>query len=454
MFEYDPFGKPFHEVTATDLVRLHDVEEGWYVEFKQIVPTAKSIAKSIAAFANHYGGWLVYGIRKIQGRSLTASDYLGVPSADGPALLSRIRDAVRDSVNPPVYFEARQLDGPEAAVGLESGRSIILVRVPLGRNAPYVHSSGVIYRRVGDASDPKPENDRFVLDQLWTRSRRLHEDVAQWLSIRPEVSEGESGLPFCHLFVVPDPYTGDEMWHRLTFDQFCEAMRGTDTRGLSLHFDNFFTSSTGYVARMTTRNDPDLRVLTWEQAYSGSALVSLPLRTATFESTGVYETTLPFLSQLGPVAPDRIIDMNAFLLTVLSVVARYDTLRNRTGATSAAFAKVRLDGIWRRVPYLDCEAFLEFIQVNGLPRVQKDSCTAPHGLSVDSLIKLEPLEVEGKDDIQVIGEQVVKSIPLIRELLNAVGIPPTILVGKAEQLMVAILRGLDHLKAAGREPSV
>lgn len=41
-----------------------------------------------------------------------------------------------------------------------------MVHIPWGADAPSVHREGRIYRRVGDGSEPKAENDRFVLDQL------------------------------------------------------------------------------------------------------------------------------------------------------------------------------------------------------------------------------------------------------------------------------------------------
>ena len=62
MSDYNPFGKIIREIDTGDLSTLRDVSEGWYVEYKSEVPDAPSIAKSISALANTYGGWIFYGI--------------------------------------------------------------------------------------------------------------------------------------------------------------------------------------------------------------------------------------------------------------------------------------------------------------------------------------------------------------------------------------------------------
>ena len=40
---------------------------------------------------------------------------------------------------------------------------MVVVEIPQSRAAPHVHKDGRIYRRVADASEPKPETDRLSL---------------------------------------------------------------------------------------------------------------------------------------------------------------------------------------------------------------------------------------------------------------------------------------------------
>jgi hypothetical protein len=57
---YNPFSKDLHELSASDLLILKDTAEGWFIEYKGQALPPKTVAKSLAAFANHYGGWIFY----------------------------------------------------------------------------------------------------------------------------------------------------------------------------------------------------------------------------------------------------------------------------------------------------------------------------------------------------------------------------------------------------------
>jgi predicted HTH transcriptional regulator len=61
---YNPFDKRIEDLTFNDLKKLIDneVTEGFYVEFKSDFQQPQKIAKSIASFANTYGGWYLIGV--------------------------------------------------------------------------------------------------------------------------------------------------------------------------------------------------------------------------------------------------------------------------------------------------------------------------------------------------------------------------------------------------------
>ncbi|GHU52304.1 hypothetical protein FACS1894200_12850 [Spirochaetia bacterium] len=59
---FNPFGKNLKDIQENDLQNLHTVSEGWYIEYKSILPDSKKIAKSIASFANSYGGLYLIGV--------------------------------------------------------------------------------------------------------------------------------------------------------------------------------------------------------------------------------------------------------------------------------------------------------------------------------------------------------------------------------------------------------
>lgn len=170
MTAYSPFGKELKDLEAANLLALRQAAEGWYIEYKREVPNAASIAKSISAFANTYGGWVFYNVKEKSKEDAVAGAFPGVPRADVDASLQRIRQAVAGQVNPSPHFDMKVLWGPCAEIGLAADHAVICVQVAWSPAAPHVHKSGQIYRRVADGSEPRPEGDRFVLDQLFRRA--------------------------------------------------------------------------------------------------------------------------------------------------------------------------------------------------------------------------------------------------------------------------------------------
>lgn len=166
MPRYNPFQKPFEEIGVADLRSLQSVSEGWYIEYKREASKAGAMAKSVSAFANTHGGWLFYGVTEKSKEDAVARAFPEIPKADVDPALQRLRQAIANSVNPSPHYEALALWGPNLEFGLAADHAVICIYVPKEPNSPYVHKSGQIYRRVADGSEPKPENDHFVLDQL------------------------------------------------------------------------------------------------------------------------------------------------------------------------------------------------------------------------------------------------------------------------------------------------
>ena len=78
MISYNPFKKEIQDLQATDLAVLLEVAEGWFIEYKQGEVPPANIAKSLSAFANHYGGWVFYGIEEAADGSHQAGAFPGI----------------------------------------------------------------------------------------------------------------------------------------------------------------------------------------------------------------------------------------------------------------------------------------------------------------------------------------------------------------------------------------
>src|SRR5437588_5427959 len=162
---YNPFNKPVREtLTPEDLQVLvaDSVSEGYFVEYKGTLPESKKIAKSIASFANTYGGWYIVGVTT-DGHNV-AQQIPGFSLDDHHDPIASVRDSIRLGIDPvPVFFSQ--------VVTLTPKRVVLVVYVPGEQDTPFITKDGRIYRRVSDSSEPMPETQRPALDHLVVQGR-------------------------------------------------------------------------------------------------------------------------------------------------------------------------------------------------------------------------------------------------------------------------------------------
>ena len=254
---YRPFADNLSEVSPEDLGRLRDVHEGWYVEYKQQLIGNRELAKSLSSFANQYGGWLFLGVKE-DGKDHVADSFPGIPDSQVNLALDSIRNAAKDLIQPPPFYNVRVFPGPIEAIGLREGFSIIVVHVPEGPDCPYVHKDGRIYMRVGDSSQPKYVTDRATFDLLTRRGQEARSRLEERVMWSPVTSQGEENQPFIHMSILSDPYEVMGHWYGRGFEGFAEAMKG-----FGIPFYNIFSTHDGFVARQVGRNDENKRVFTW-----------------------------------------------------------------------------------------------------------------------------------------------------------------------------------------------
>ena len=255
---YRPFDKALNDVAPDDLAQLRNVHEGWYVEYKQEVIRERDLAKSLSSFANQYGGWLFLGVK--EDRTTHAADsFPGIPDAELAVAEQSLRNASKDLLHPPVFYNLRNFSGPIESIGLKRGHSIITVHIPEGPDSPYIHNDGRVYRRVGDASQPTHITDRSTFDLLAQRGERARSRLADRILWIPIVSQAEERQPFVHFTIMSDPYEVMGHWYDGSFTNFSTIMKG-----FRLPFDNIFSTSEGYIARQVKSGDPYYRGFTWD----------------------------------------------------------------------------------------------------------------------------------------------------------------------------------------------
>lgn len=275
-YDYNPFGKVFDSIIPEDLAVLLSVAEGWYVEYKREMPNASAVAKSITALANTYGGWIFYGVAEKSKDDPVAGSFPGIAREEADGCLQRLRQAVANHSHPAPYFRVKALFGPVDSLGLPEDRCIIIGQVPWGPQAPHIHKDGRIYRRVGDGSEPRPENDRYVLDQLWNRSSKITEEYANWIGRELETSEAEEHAAYVRLFLIADFWRDQQIKESVSLRRVREIM--SDVNGTyAIPFDNVYRTAGGFTCRQTANNDPEMLGLTWKLFGGFQSEVIIPL---------------------------------------------------------------------------------------------------------------------------------------------------------------------------------
>jgi len=171
---YNPFGKSVDELTESDLLEtLPGKRESWTFEYKgpDKISDGEGIAKSIASFANMYGGWLFIGIDADSGNEPELADIEGIAGDEG-CLTERVYQMCNSNLSPSPYVAC-------SVVELESGGAVIVVHVPQSPNPPHIlMKSGKVYVRSGDTTSPMDiVQDRQTLDRLYDRARENRDQV-------------------------------------------------------------------------------------------------------------------------------------------------------------------------------------------------------------------------------------------------------------------------------------
>lgn len=436
---YNPFNKDLRELSAIDLLILKDTAEGWFVEYKSQALPPKTVAKSIAAFANHYGGWILYGIESTRDGTNKADKFPGIDAAEVNRFIEQLRNASKDCVNPSVYYEHKVLNGPCSEIGLDDQKCIVVVAVPSGPDAPYVHIDGRVYRRIADASDPKMETDRFVLDNLWQCRREARERLNALLSQRYSPQWANQEVSYLDLFFLPDPLGVSHPLSEITFDEFVQVMSDKTTLGITNVFDNFFPMADGVIGRDVNINAPDGPITTWRHFFNGSSIVSMPLSTCDIGAVKPqrwlsgykHENDMLKLLSDGNYTRGVMLDLNQLMLVLLGCARRQRQLMKIGNVAAPLYIKAALHNVQYRIPFLDTGKYIEIVSQHGLPVIQYGDTFAPADTTFESLIlmpnsaiRIEPSEEEPSRQIETITSWQAEDIAEIAvRILNALGLP-------------------------------
>ncbi len=436
---FEPFDKMLSQLVADDLESLGRVTEGWYVEYKRDVLSAERLAKSLCAFANAEGGWLFLGISA--GSDNTAGSFSGLDTSARASIEDRIRQAANAHCSRPPMFETRFIEGPSSKVNLAAGKFICVIRVPSSEDVPHVHSSGVIFRRVGSGSEPKPETDRALLDQLLARRKRLERNIKRFTKWRPSLGRNVHTTSV-HIYLVPRRIGESPDPREIQFSEFPALLN----EGSGMRFDNFYTVAGGVVARSVFRSALLEQVHTIRYWHNGWAHLTLPVDSFSAGDSG--SSQLRHLAHLREfeahhaIDGRRIIDLTSLLFPLTEFMARYRRLLNVSNLRSSqVHARITIEGTGHRVPFVDMDSFPAFARAHGVAHVERDEITCPLGTGYAGLIMLdEPTDVEPQSAFYGFPD----AAALFKIVAESVGIPLSFFSDHPEALLPALRRRIAN----------
>lgn len=422
---FTPFHLPLDEISVSDLRVLLCTREGWYIEYKEAVPKPPSIAKSVSAFANTYGGFLFYGVRESSREEAVAGQFIGVDAQEISPLLERIRQAIVAHSSPEPHFNVRTLYGPCEEISLESGRAIICIEVPKSLRAPHVHKSGAIYRRVADSSEPTAENDRHALGELFKRSEELLSSYRDWYSNDPDFHIGEESHPYLRILISADPWRERLPWLNASVKEFRKLLNPIDPPAI-LPFDSIVTTRNGFLARQAKGNTLTALTLSWalRRDLTSEIIVPIPeisIRSASecaYELEGYDNKELFAKALQGQVFEKlRILDLNQLFPIFRGIFESFRRITDFIGWEHGISLDFKVLNASRSCPFLDVSRVLERAELHGVPVVFNFMEPLRHKFHPDKLIRIENTD-EG-DQIDPHTHAVI----LLMEICLSMGLP-------------------------------
>jgi len=375
---FNPFGKDFRDVKQADLEKLRSVAEGWYVEYKKEKPDGKKIAKSVSSFANSHGGTYFIGIES-DPKSNCAVNFGGV--VDSPDV---IRDSVRGNLQPFPYFETFAID-------IGNGKRVLMVAIHEGKDPPYIHSDGRIYRRQEAASDPIAENNRYAIDELYGKAQEFKQELEEFRQFDLTFCKGEGEIPYLEMFVNTAPFNHffiEDFFSKDNLEKVMNQFNASFIVEEEISSNKIsFSGNLKFDSVNTYHNSISLRYLEGQNlAYNGTTLVVdvfgnlkllIPLVAKYYSLENVLEN-LPerYLNVLGrsqeqSISSIGLLGARQIAGAIFGVMSNYVKYLDERHYKEGFEVKLRLTNCWRKTLYIDSETFMAHVENFGIPICMK-----------------------------------------------------------------------------------
>lgn len=367
------YHKPISEINTNTLRDLFDLEEGWFVEFKSSLPEGAKIAKSISSFANAHGGIIIYGAVEDQ-KTRKLKEFKGFNIEVAEQHLIKIRQSVESHVMPCPYYQAEKIKVSE-----DGDEYIIWVRVPKGKHVPYLHGSGVIYTRKGDASSPTPLTDISVLERLWQEGYRERERFSN--RINHLMSCMPSSYPSLDIFIKFEDFGFKDNDYILSFNDFKKLALESAIGNQPSFFDIVHPMDGSFVARKQNENFGNISIL-WEfDAMNKLHHIRIPLAVQSWKNgklndsylrSGDYSKLSEYFINNSINSDVFIVDMS-YAIGMLSIIIRkVFMLHEKIGDHGKLYLNAKVSGVKNSMAIVNYNKYYEELNNSVLPFIFRD----------------------------------------------------------------------------------
>ena len=174
-----PFGqKSPTQIKKADLQGLIDTKasEGKDIDYKLMLPgkadgERREFLYDVSSFANTAGGYLVFGMEESEG---VATALVGLENINPDDEIRRLEEMARDGIRPPI-------PGIQTApISLESGRLVIVMRIPKSWSPPHQVTYQKAFRFYARDTNGKYQLDVDELRTVFVRSEQAAEKMRQF----------------------------------------------------------------------------------------------------------------------------------------------------------------------------------------------------------------------------------------------------------------------------------
>lgn len=163
--------KEFRRLNKKDIIKFieqEEVEENFFIEFKEDDVGTSKLIEEISAFANTNGGYIFLGIsddKQIKGCKMWNEQ--------------RITTTILDSLTPTPIYDIKKFKIEDNV--------IYIIKVYEGNETPYITNKGSIYERMGSSSCKITKADR--LNKLYEKSEKKLNEMVEYLKIEEPFME-------------------------------------------------------------------------------------------------------------------------------------------------------------------------------------------------------------------------------------------------------------------------